>query len=108
MRTFGAFIDWLLRNFLRMVIIAAIIFAVLSFGLQTCEGDPTQLPGSVDDTTYKVQTYSRIYYTNSYEWQSDTLVLHGFWVQEGTKWRQYKRDLLMPRETYGKVEVTKR
>ena len=108
MRTIGALIDWLLRNFLRLAIIIIIAFVVLGFGLQTCEGDTGKPPGKVDDTIYLVKTTSRLYYTDNYTWQGDTLILHGFWVKEGNKWRQFDRDLPMPRKSYGKVEVVRR
>ena len=101
-------VDFILRNILRLVIMAAITFAVLGFALQTCEGDVGKPPGRVDDMAYLVITDSRNYYTDNYTWQGETLILHGFWVREGTKWKQYERDLRMPRKSYGKVEVRER
>ncbi len=104
------FIDWLLRNFLRLIIILAIIFVVLSFGLQTCEGDVGKPPSKVDDMAYIVKTDSRNYYTDSYEWQGEVLILHGFWVKEGGKWRQYDRDMKLDPRAYsrGGIKVEKR
>lgn len=107
MRAFGAFIDWCMRNFLRLIIIAAILFFAFGFILQTCEPDTESLPARVEDMDYQVSTYSRIYYTDSYDWEGDTCILHGFWVKEGKKWVEYDRDLELSRRAYGKVEVLK-
>lgn len=108
MRLFGAFIDWGLRNLLRLVIIGAIAFVVLGFALQSCDtAGETQLPASID-TRYVVVTTSLVYYTDSVEWVGETLIVHGAWVQEGKKWVEYDRDIIMDPQTYGRVKVINR
>lgn len=107
MRTLGAFIDWVMRNIVRLAILVVIAFAAIGVFAQTCD-KPGELPGSIGKTQYQVITDSRTYYTDSYEWEGTTLVLHGFWVKEGSKWVQYKTDLPMSSNAYGRMEVRKR
>jgi len=107
MRTFGAFIDWCLRNLLRFIIIGAIIFVVFGFVLQTCQQGPDKPPAKVEDMAYQVVTYSRIYYTDSCEWEGSDLILKNFWVKEGDKWVFYEKELRL-NEAWGKREVVER
>ncbi len=103
-------VDFILRNILRLVIIAVIVFAALGFFLQTCEGDVDKPPSKVEDTAYLVITDSRNYFTDAYSWEGEVLVIHGFWVKEGKKWRHYDRDLKLNPKAYsrGGIKVEKR
>ena len=94
MRTLGAFIDWMTRNFLRLVImvvlLVAVIWAVSTCGIQACEEMKKPKAPSIEQATYVVRTLSRTYYTNDYEWDGDSLILHGYWVQSDYEQWVYK------------------
>ena len=107
MRTFGAFIDWCLRNLLRFIIIGAIIFVVFGLVLQTCQQGPDKPPAKVEDTNFLIKTDSRIFYVNDYEREGADIIIKNFWVEEGGKWKFYERELRL-NKAFGKVEVIKR
>lgn len=98
----------MIKKILLIIFIIVVALVGLSLILQMCDIDNDKPPGKVDETNFRVITTSRIYYTDSFEWEGDTIILHGFWVKEGDRWKQYERDLPMPRESYGKVEVRER
>ena len=110
MRTFGALIDWLLRNFLRLIIIAVIVFAAVGFLFQTCEAPVGQVPGRVDDMAFMIKTDSRIFYVNDYQWDGGVLIISDFWVKEGKNWRHYDRDMKLNTQAYsrGGIKIEKR
>jgi len=107
MRTFGAFIDWCLRNMLRLVIIGAIVFVVFGLVAQTCSQSPEEIPAKVEDTNFMIKTDSRIFYVEDYKQDGPDIILRNFWVQEGGKWIFYERELKL-NKAFGKVEVKER
>ena len=107
MRTFGAFIDWCLRNLLRFIIIGAIIFVVFGFVLQTCQQGPDKPPARVEDTRYLIKTDSRVYYTNDYHRDGTDIIISNFWTEEGGKWILHERELRLTK-VFGRREVVER
>ena len=90
-----------MRKIITIIIIVVVAFVAAGFLAQLCVIDDGALPSKVEDMDFVVKTDSRNYFTDSYSWQGDTLVLHGFWVKEGKRWRHYDRDLKLNPQAYG-------
>lgn len=100
MRTLGAFIDWLTRNILKLLIIGVILFVLMTLGLQFCEKQ-TAKPPDIGDAQFIVRTLSRTYYTNNYEWHGDNLILHGYWTMgDYEKWEYKSGDFTLTRRAF--------
>jgi len=109
----GRFIDWTLRNFLRMVltgvvVIAAIIFIprLMGWDIRPFQPGIMRVP-SMSDALFVVGTDSRQYFTSDYEWDGDVLVLHGYWAFNGKSWMYREFDLRLT-DAYGTRAVRER
>ena len=90
-----------MRKIITILIIVVIAFVAAGFLAQLCVLDDGALPSKVEDMDFIVKTDSRNYFTSSYEWQDGILVIHGFWVKEGKRWRHYDRDLKLNPQAHG-------
>lgn len=106
LRGIGHFIDWLLRNFLRLAVVLLIVgvggyFAIRYTGCDMFK-EPIEKSPSAEKASMGVKTDSRIYYFNDHRWdkENDILYLEGYWVFLDGKWR-YKDRVLALSDAYG-------
>lgn len=107
----GHVIDWGLRNFLRLILVGAIV-AVGGWWLVNHSGcaifkDAIERRPELNDAEYGVKTDSRIYYFENYSWRDNVLCLDGYWTFEGNQW-QYVDEVLPLTDAYGRREVFER
>lgn len=104
MKSFSEFLSVIIK----VIVIAAVVFLVITLGMQFFENKKdADAAGKDIKTAYLVKTISRIYYTDDYEWRDDDLVLHGYWAKEKDNWVFYKTDFVLSK-WFGFREVVER
>lgn len=92
------------------VVLVIILLVVLGIAGTCAAGyfqGKAEEPPSLSNATYAVQTLSRVYYTNDYEWRGDTLILHGYWTLKKDRWVYYGSTLVLT-SAFGEREVIRR
>ena len=94
-----------MKKWIFIIVIAGLgIWLVVSIGA-TCGGDQDNFTEKAPGTLYRVQTASRLYYTDRYtKAGGPEITLHGYYSFENKKWKYYDKDLELS-TAYGRVQL---